>query len=286
VLSLLPMAKIKLLALDIDGTLAGARPVISPEVAGAITFARDQGIRIVFCTGRRYHSALKILDGLTSDEPIVIHDGAVLKDPTGDTVWARYLPPDVLPEAVALLTGMGEKPVIYFDGDDEDLALIPPDEGDDPAYVAYASARRTGCIYSSAAELARPHEKLTQICLVGRPTRLAQARDALLEVLPGGTYVYLHGPMRSIPGWLVVKNAAATKWAALSATAEGFGIKPEEIAALGDEVNDVEMIRCAGLGGATENGSPSAREAADVVVPPADENGAASFIMDHVLGGR
>jgi len=280
------MSRIKLLALDIDGTLTGVEPVVSAETAEAIAAARAGGLKVVFCTGRRYRSALKVLDGLTGDEPMVIHDGAVLKDSAGRTTWARYLDPEVLPLAVTLLVRMGEKPVVYFDGEAEDLALMPPEEGDEKAYVAYASARWTGCIYCSAEELARPRSSPTQICLVGSPQRLEEAAGALLDALPRGTCLYRHGPMRSIPGWLVVKSDEATKWAALAAAAESFGIGASEIAALGDEVNDVEMIRGAGLGGALEGGSPAARQVADVVVPPADQGGAAVFIMRHVLGGE
>lgn len=246
--------------------------------------ARSRGLAVVFCTGRRYHSALRILDGLVGGEPLVIHDGAVLKDSAGRTAWARYLDPEVASLALRILTGEGEKPVVYMDAENNDLLLIPPGADDDEAYVAYASARRTGCIMCSARELASPPGPVTQICLVGTPEHLGRVAERLRAALPEGPCLYLHGPMRAIPGWLVLKDAGATKWAALAVAAAAMGVRPEEIAALGDEVNDMEMIRNAGLGGAVASGSEQVRAVADVVVPGVEEEGAVVFLRRYVLG--
>ncbi len=79
---------------------------------------------------------------------------------------------------------------------------------------------------------------------------------------------------------------SVSKARAMLALAEKRGIRAEEIMALGDSGNDVEMIRAAGLGVAMGNAIPAVKEAADEIAPPCEENGFAEAVRKFVLEGN
>jgi hypothetical protein len=72
--------------------------------------------------------------------------------------------------------------------------------------------------------------------------------------------------------------AGVTKWSAVCHLAQGWGIGPEAICAVGDDVNDVAMIRAAGLGVAMGNAQPEAKAAADRIAPALDQDGLAEVV--------
>ena len=80
-------------------------------------------------------------------------------------------------------------------------------------------------------------------------------------------------------------SRASGKWAALRGLAEKKGIAPEEILAIGDDNNDVEMIAAAGLGVAMGNAVVAAKEAADLVTGTNEEDGVVRVIEEYVLSG-
>src|SRR5262245_19145879 len=71
---------IKLLALDIDGTLLTPRGELTPRNSSAINWARQSGVQIVLVTGRRFNSARELVQRLGLDVPLVSHDGALTKN--------------------------------------------------------------------------------------------------------------------------------------------------------------------------------------------------------------
>ena len=112
----------RLLALDIDGTILGPDREIAETTRQAIGEALRRGLRVVLCTGRRYRSALPIARGLGLPGPIVVHNGALVKDTTrGRTLEATYLAIELQAEVRAVLRTHGA-PLVYVDGwPDEDI---------------------------------------------------------------------------------------------------------------------------------------------------------------------
>src|SRR5512135_1043762 len=84
--------RIRILALDVDGTLLDPDGTLRPRTAQAVARAAEAGIRPVLCTGRRYRRARPIATLLGLDAPIVCNSGAIVKDP-GDhaTLWRADL---------------------------------------------------------------------------------------------------------------------------------------------------------------------------------------------------
>ena len=95
----------------------------------------------------------------------------------------------------------------------------------------------------------------------------------LRREMPGKLHTHVLHPPRYKGFFIEISPAGVTKWSAIRRLADGWGIAESEICAVGDDVNDIPMIRAAGLGVAMGNAQPSVKAAADRIAPTHDEDG-------------
>jgi Cof subfamily protein (haloacid dehalogenase superfamily) len=146
-----------------------------------------------------------------------------------------------------------------------------------------------GDLYKKRVETVRPEllpsgfeGTFLKAMVVDTPDRIQRHRNALMERLQDT-------PTRvteSEAEYLEFMDKAATKGSALERLAERLGIAREETAAVGDYLNDMEMLEWAGLSAAMGNGHPEAKRAANVTVSTNEEHGVAEFIDAYVLKQR
>lgn len=116
--------RFRLIALDADGTALDPDGRVRPAVRAAVGAAQQRGVRVVLCTGRRYRTALPILEALELDGAAVVHNGAVVKDAhNGATLHHNYLPRDLYPVALSIMRKLGP-PLVYVDHYHENLDLV------------------------------------------------------------------------------------------------------------------------------------------------------------------
>jgi len=273
----------RLLALDVDGTLVDARGALRPAVREAVAAARAAGLDVVLCTGRRFRTLRPVLEELRLDGVAVVQNGVLVKDArSGRTLQSRALPRAVAAEAVALLREAGP-PLVYVDADDAgpDFFTERPElaHAFQAAYLRAHAARHR--VLPSLEPLPGPDAVVVSCMAEGE--RLQRLRPRLEAALAGRVrtnFLVNHG----FGGHILEVVAAGTgKWAALRELAAERGVAPGEIAAVGDDENDAEMLAAAGLGIAMGNAVEAARRAADLVVASHDEDGAAAAV-EHVLG--
>jgi hypothetical protein len=273
----------RILALDIDGTLLDPYGKLTPGVARAVGAARERGLRVVLCTGRRYRSALPVAQELGLDGAIVVHNGVLIKDiASGRTLDARYMAPALAREVIALVRGVG-CPMVYVDRFPAPTDLVTERLDDcHPYQREYLddAAAYTRVVGDVTREL---DGDVIMVSTMRDDEALAPLRERAVSAL--GDRVVAHS--------LINKNysgqiqeflpAGSGKWPALARVAAAAGISPQEIAAVGDDNNDVEMIRSAGFGIAMGNAVAPAREAADLVVRSNAEGGAIEAIERVLL---
>lgn len=271
----------RLLALDIDGTILDPDREIRETARKAIGEALRRGLRVVLCTGRRYRSALPIARSLGLPGPIVVHNGALVKD-TGDgrTLEATYLATSLQAEIRAVLRTHGA-PLVYVDGwPDEDL-LTERRGSVHPHQAGYLD--HYGALCRHVADLdAAPRTDALMISVVADADAIGALHPRALRAL--GDRVRAHALQNPDSGAhsLEILAPGTGKWAALSRIAAAEGISPQEIAAVGDDNNDVDLVGHAGLGIAMGNAVPDVRAVADLVVAGNDRDGVAEAI-DAVL---
>src|SRR5919199_1658849 len=114
----------RLLALDVDGTLLDPAGELRPTVRDAVIAVQQRGLRVVLCTGRRFRTALPLAQALQLDGPIVVHNGALVKDATsGQTLQQSYIPIDMYHQALSLLRRLST-PMVYIDAFHENVDIL------------------------------------------------------------------------------------------------------------------------------------------------------------------
>lgn len=248
------MAKYKLIALDMDGTLLNEQSEISRENAEWIGKALDAGVTVSFSTGRGFESALPYAEQLKLETPMITVNGGEL--------WRR-------PHELHRRTTMSARHIEML----HKLALEFPEVW----YWCYS----TEGIYNKE-KWFDPSESYDsrQWLKFGYYTEDDTAREQLLaEVRRWDTFEISN----SSPHNIELNPKGVTKASAIRELCGLLGIGMNEVVAAGDSLNDIAAIREAGLGVAMGNAQEAVKEAADVVTLTNDEHGVAELIKRYVL---
>ena len=260
---------IRLLALDLDGTLLDSRGRISQRNRLAIQNAREQGVRVALVTGRRFRDSRPIALELGLDIPLISHNGALTKHAeTLQTVSVLPLP--VAAARKALRVGREAGADALLSDDHQGLGVLVYDHlrGGNTAAHRYVSwARR---IHGDEEEQdAVKQVRSLEDYLDHDPIHLAfsggcEEMDQLEEILKaalGNTVKVLSTKYIDQDFTLLdIVNPAASKGAGVAAAASELGATSEEIMAIGDNYNDLEMLLFAGTGVVMANAPLSLRE--------------------------
>jgi len=265
---------IRLLALDLDGTLLDPYGKLGAPVCDAVTRVARRGVDVVLCTGRRYRTALPPARELGLSGPIVVHNGVVVKDlATGETLQHDYLPAATTADVVAHVRSQGA-PLVYVDTYHEGTDILTERlHSAHPFQQEYLADNTSFHRVVDDLVTALPGEVI-MVSTMADAESLGALRKRVCEVL--GERVRTHALINKNYQGHILEFLTPTsgKWSALARLAEAEGVAPDEIAAVGDDANDAEMIRNAGLGIAMGNAVPEARTAADLVVRSNAEGGA------------
>ncbi len=256
----------RLLAIDIDGTLVNSRHELTPGTRAALAEAADAGIRVVLATGRRYSHALPLVETLKIDVPLVTASGALVKNPIDHrTLYQAQFDPDVLLGALAVVDRSGFDPVLCADTFSEGFDFYHARlEVRTPELAHYLETNHDrGRLWPEL--LTDPPPGVFSVFVVGTQEQMLGLEAALHRGLPGRLHTHVLRPPKYNGFFTEIAPAGVTKWSAIQQLARGWGIGDAEICAVGDDVNDVPMIRAAGLGVAMGNAQPSVKAAADRV---------------------
>lgn len=270
---------VRLVAIDVDGTLTTSRHDVSPTVRSAVRRALEANIDLVLATGRRYRDVLGIAIDLGITLPIVTASGALLKEPGTHRTIARSAFPDaVLPALLDVIFESGHEAIVYTDsfadgfdfhwrGTDapsgglaeyldrnRDLAKAAPDLRRNPPADVFA-----GFAFGTHPAMVDLEQRLRQRFgpLVSvHVIRSPRYGDWLCEVAPGGI----------------------TKWSGVETIARSLGVPDRAICAVGDDMNDLPMLAAAGIGVAMGNAVDAVRRQARAIAPTNDEDGLAVLL--------
>lgn len=261
--------KYKLLALDLDNTLLNEEHRISSRNMRAIRAAVDEGMLVTLATGRMFLSALPYAEEIGIDLPLITYHGALVKRAGSDQVL-RHCP---VPFELALeILRLGDDKKfhmnLYFDD-----RLFVKEENDHTHYyqqIAEIPLETVGDLPNFLLEKGMEPTKLTIINMDGRIGEFQQILEekykSQLTILQSRTH------------FLEVTHRGATKGQALDFLAKKEGILPEEIVAIGDSYNDMDMLQYAGVGVAVANAPLEVKNVADVITLSNIEDGVAAYL--------
>ncbi|MFZ7133609.1 MAG: Cof-type HAD-IIB family hydrolase [Eubacteriales bacterium] len=273
---------IKLMAVDMDGTLLYSKHDISRRVKEAVAAAAQKGVKVVISTGRIYSSARYYSRLLGVDTAIISCNGAFIKEhENSEIIYKCSISGDALEEIVQVLQEYND---IYYNMYSE------------KTYYAkeYSDVVRKYLQWNES----QPVENKINIEIMEDPKEIIARGEELFKIylsqehVPQGRFNelikcinYIHGVycVSSMALSVDVINTKVNKGNALRVLSERYNIHPKNIMAIGDNYNDLEMITFAGLGVAMGNAENEVKNAADYVTSSNMEDGVALAIEKFIL---
>jgi hypothetical protein len=279
----------RLIALDLDGTLLGSEGVISAENIRAIGDARAAGAIVVPCTGRAWHESRHLFQDVPGLELGVFVGGAVVSEmDTGRSLDFAVMEAHLVAQLIDLLRDEPEAILLFREPERVGHHFFITGHGQ-------VTANTRLWFEMTGAKLAEKRDpdpedlhhvlRVGMVAEGGRLPELAREIDGRF-----GDRVLVHHfaglQQRDVDPVHILEVFASgvDKWRGLSWIARQHGIAPEQVAAIGDEVNDLAMIRHAGCGVAMGNAVPEIRDIARRQTRPHHEDGVAHAI-DQMLAG-
>ena len=275
-------ATVRLLASDIDGTLLNPQFQISPDDLAALRRAHESGIEIVLVTGRRHTFALPIARQLGFDFWLISSNGAVTRSLTGETFHRDLMPQEVCRELCSAMQDFRSNTVLTFDKETKGAIVIERlDE-------LNASIRRWLEKNMEFIDFVVPIERAlitdpVQAMFCGSTARMVEALQALEASGMNGKITVLRTeyPDRDL-SMIDVLNSGCSKGHALARWAAHRGYRREQVMAIGDNHNDIEMLEFAGHPVIMGNACEELRARGWSVTLGNDQCGVAAAVADLV----
>lgn len=250
---------IRLIAIDIDGTLLDAHYDLPERNRRAVHRALDQGIEVVLATGRAFHHALPVAEALAPGRgrgapPLIVNNGGLTKRADGVTLDRRLVPRGTARALVRAMRSLRPDAgvALIFDRPDERQYVCEGIDWSHPNRSWYYERNRKFITEVAPIETALTEEDPVQVAFnggVGEMRKLASAiRKFLRTRRKNGPEVALTLTEYDERDFslLDVMAAGCSKGAALAACARRLGIDPAAVMAVGDNLNDLEMLEFAG----------------------------------------
>lgn len=264
--------KLKLAAVDLDGTLLGSDGQISEGNVRAVQRLQHAGVQVMLASGRHYHSMQKFATRLPGVEWLVSCQGGELSDIARRLVLNReFLPEASARKALDLGRSLGLSSVTYNvdgiyteAGRNRGLQLYTDLSGNAPQRIDVAKLFERPIfkiiwIGEAASQIDRARAQVNGLAATAQPIR---THEHLLEFMPPGV----------------------SKASALKIMATRLSLTPSEIIAFGDGENDVPMFEWAGFSVAMPHGWPAAIKAATYTAPPGPADTAFARGVDMLFG--
>ncbi|MBV8780603.1 MAG: HAD family phosphatase [Phycisphaerae bacterium] len=265
-------ADIRLVAIDLDGTLLDARKRVSQQTIDGLASAAGKGIRIVIASARPPRSVRAIYQMLKLDTLQINYNGALIWDEIHRrAVFHRPLDGFLVQEMVELARDYHEEVIVHLESMDR------------------WSTDRTGDAYQTeTGKMFKPdrvgeltefyHEPVTKLLFLGEPRIISRLEDLMVaEFVDRVTIV------RTDDELLQVMHPHVSKAKALQKVAKVYGVPDESILAIGDAPNDVGMLQIAGIAVAMGNASPVVKEVVDWIAPSNNDHGVHAALVKYGL---
>jgi hypothetical protein len=273
------MSHYRLLALDIDGTLVNSDHDLTEPTRQAVLRAKQAGLEVVLATGRRYSRTLPLVKPLGLHVPVITASGALVKDPLDHrTLFMAEFRPGVLQQVLSVVDREGYDPILYGDTFAEGFDY----------YLSRLDARGTelseflgmnpNCGREWPGMVAAPPTGIFAGFAMGGRSEMLALATALEKQLGEHLSVHVLRSPRYRGFMCEIAPVGITKWHSVLRLADAWGISPAEICAVGDDVNDIPMIRGAGLGVAMGNALDEVKAAADRIAPCNNSDGLVEVI--------
>jgi len=272
---------IKLVLIDIDGTLVRDDKTLPAENEEAIKEALQSGVLVTLVTGRNYGAAKEIIDKLQLDVPVVLQNGAFIYRPySGEVIRKVGLSGDVAKRVIHLCRQEGIFYILYRDFLMQKDMLI--DQDYDGPFSMY--------LKRNAVRLDRVEDVTSFISGEVAEVALLGNEDKILRVLrqlgDGDNFTVIKSLTREDEAFYEIFGPKVGKGEALNYLCQHFGVSPEEVMFIGDAYNDIDIMPLVGFPVAMGNAVEEVKKFAKAVTKSNNEGGVAWAIRHFVLSPK
>jgi Cof subfamily protein (haloacid dehalogenase superfamily) len=261
----------KMIAIDLDGTLLTDDLMVSPDTVTAIQKAVGLGTIVTIATGRMFPSAKVFAQQLGINVPLITYHGAIIKDVNeNEVMYERLISPDVAQKLVAIASEKQIHLQVYQDD-------ILYSAWENEKLIAYSEEAKVP--YLIEPDLAKLAKKgFTKALFIDNHDTLDILQDELQSLFGEQAHI-----AKSKKTYLEVTNTEANKGSALLYLATKLGIDRSEIIGIGDNHNDIELIKTAGLGIAMGNAVKELKDIADYISLTNNDDGVLHVIEKFII---
>jgi Cof subfamily protein (haloacid dehalogenase superfamily) len=274
-------SRVRLLAVDIDGTLLNSRGQIPPENREALQEAVDCGIDVCLVTGRSYFFAQPVFDDLPCDLTLIVSNGALVKSRAGDTLFKRLLPAAIAREVLAAAEPFRDALALMFDRPEGQVVYDGMD-WEHPNRRGYFEKMRSRIVAQRPLEAALVEDPV-QVMFNGTVTEMRTLRESLRARFDSRVAIALTEYTHRDFSLVDVMAPGCTKGTTLAEWAGRRGIDRDHVMAVGDNFNDEEMLAFAGLPVVMGNAVAELKARGWPVTGTHDDAGLASAIRTFAL---
>jgi Cof subfamily protein (haloacid dehalogenase superfamily) len=274
---------IRFIALDIDGTLLNSRWEVSAGNRAAIAEAARRGIEVALVTGRRYDFALPVAQQIPSPLTMIVNNGALVRTKEGQTLMRHLLPRETARRVLLATQPWRDATAVVFDRPKANQVMLQTIDWEHPTRGGYYKRNREFLAEAKPLESCLSDDPI-QVMYTGGVAAMREAERALRRVqfaeefaLAVTVYEDKDFSMIDVIHPAVSKGAALAEWAGIR------GVAREEILAIGDNHNDLEMLSFAGVPVVMENGVPELKDRGWHVTRSNDDDGVAAAIDRFAL---
>lgn len=260
---------IKMLVTDIDGTVLNHKNEYSNKLKDTIDELLGRDIKVILATGRMFAGAAPVAKQIGLNTPIICYQGAMVRH-YDEILWQAPVKNELAREIIGLL----HEKKIHINLYNNDRLLVEEDKYMEDycrgRFVTYETVKSFDDV-----ELGNVSKLLA---IVPEEDKIVALIEELSERYKGILTI-----VRSNKEYCEITDINATKGNALRFLADYYGFSKDEIMASGDQDNDYEMLKAAGVGVAMGNASSKLKEIADYVCPAIDEDGLVCAIERYLL---
>ena len=275
---------IRLIALDIDGTLLDSHGALPAQDLLAIQEAAARGIQIMLVTGRRFLSARQIAEGLACEVELIVSNGAVVKSMSGQTHYRALLPAAAAREVMGITREFRQWTGVIFDRPAPPYVVFEKIDWEGPFVGPYLRKYREQVAETQPLEDCMNGEDPVEVMFIGGCQVI---REALRLLEP---HREAHGFTLALTEYeskgfsmLDALRPGVTKGAALAEWTRQRGIASQDVMAIGDNWNDREMLEFAGVPIVMGNSVLELQSQGWAVTRTNDEAGVAEAIRMYAL---
>jgi Cof subfamily protein (haloacid dehalogenase superfamily) len=277
---------IRLLAIDIDGTLLDSRWRVPEQNRLAIARAIERGVQVVLVTGRRFDFARPVIESLPDAVALILNNGALIKSSGGSTLMRCLLPRRIARTVLQATLDFRENAALVFDRPVAGQLVFERIPWDDPIRRGYFERNRRYLSEISPLEAALTEDPI-QVMYTGGVADMRRLLGRLRAIDFAADFSLAIAEYETRDFTIVdVIERTCSKANALGEWAGRLGISPKEILAIGDNLNDREMLEFAGVPVIMANAVPELKTRGWPVTLSNDESGVAAAIERYVLTDR